>query len=206
MNDLAKALQFAHSNGIIHRDVKPQNIIVDFSRRILKLIDWGLAEFYLPGTNYNVRVASRYYKSPELLIDYQYYDYSLDIWSYGCVLGGLVFLNSLFEIFQKEPLFHGLDNKDQLLKIVAVVGTSVLKDYLTRYKHSMAKDLSGLIEGYPGIPFEKYIDKTNSHLAHSAAINLLKKCLTMDHYERPTAEQILAHEFFKITVNSTNSM
>lgn len=54
------------------------------------MIDWGLAEFYFPGKEYNVRVASRYFKGPELLLNYEYYDYSLDIWSVGCTFAGMV--------------------------------------------------------------------------------------------------------------------
>lgn len=76
--------------GIIHRDVKPHNIMIDHDKHQLKLIDWGLAEFYFPGKDYNVRVASRYFKSPELLLDYQYYDYSLDVWSTGALFAGIV--------------------------------------------------------------------------------------------------------------------
>ena len=56
----------------------------------LRLIDWGLAEFYHPGQEYNVRVASRYFKGPELLVEYQEYDYSLDMWSFGCMLASMV--------------------------------------------------------------------------------------------------------------------
>lgn len=56
----------------------------------LRLIDWGLAEFYHPGTEYNVRVASRYFKGPELLVDFQEYDYSLDMWSLGCMFASMV--------------------------------------------------------------------------------------------------------------------
>jgi casein kinase II subunit alpha len=74
----------------MHRDVKPQNIIVDPKKKILKLIDWGLAEFYHPMQDYNVRVASRYFKGPELLIDYGHYDYSLDIWSTGAMFASMV--------------------------------------------------------------------------------------------------------------------
>jgi len=67
--------------------------------------------FFL-GQEYNVRVASRYFKGPELLVDFQQYDYSLDMWSLGCVFAGM--------IFKKEPFFHGSDNYDQLVRIAKV--------------------------------------------------------------------------------------
>ncbi len=56
----------------------------------LRLIDWGLAEFYHPETDYHIRVGSRYYKAPELLAGYKKYDYSLDMWSVGCMLASMV--------------------------------------------------------------------------------------------------------------------
>ncbi|KHG21315.1 Casein kinase II subunit alpha [Gossypium arboreum] len=107
--ELLKALDYCHSQGIMLRDVKPHNIMIDHELRKLRLIDWGLAEFYHPGKEYNVRVASRYFKGPELLIDLQDYDYSLDMWSLGCMFAGM--------IFRKEPFFYGHDNNDQLVKI-----------------------------------------------------------------------------------------
>lgn len=79
-------------------------------RRQLRLIDWGLAEFYHPDQEYNVRVASRYFKGPELLVDLQDYDYSLDMWSLGCMFAGM--------IYRKEPFFHGDDNYNQLVCLV----------------------------------------------------------------------------------------
>lgn len=74
----------------MHRDVKPHNVMIDHSQRKLRLIDWGLAEFYHAGQEYNVRVASRYFKGPELLVDLRDYDYSLDMWSLGCMLASMV--------------------------------------------------------------------------------------------------------------------
>lgn len=77
--------------GIMHRDVKPHNVIIDPVNKQLRLIDWGLAEFYFPDQEYNVRVASRYFKGPELLLDNMVYDYSLDIWSLGAMFAGIVY-------------------------------------------------------------------------------------------------------------------
>lgn len=132
----------------------PQRSDFDFdSIWQLRLIDWGLAEFYHPYTEYNVRVASRYFKGPELLVDFQEYDYSLDMWSLGCMFASMVsVLTALWspviagkgeltlvwelrclQIFRKEPFFHGHDNYDQLVKICKVLGTDELYAYLEKY-------------------------------------------------------------------------
>lgn len=88
----------------MHRDVKPSNIIIDQQTKDIKLIDWGLSDFYFPEKAYHTRVSSRPFKSPELLVDYQTYDFSMDIWSAGCILGGL--------IFKISYMFIGKDNND----------------------------------------------------------------------------------------------
>uniref|UniRef100_A0A1I8IYR0 non-specific serine/threonine protein kinase n=1 Tax=Macrostomum lignano TaxID=282301 RepID=A0A1I8IYR0_9PLAT len=122
--ELLKA--FLSQYGHLHRDVKPHNVMIDHEHRKLRLIDWGLAEFTTSGQEYNVRVASRYFKGPELLLDYQMYDYSLDMWSLGCMFASM--------IFKKEPFFHGHDNYDQLVRIAKVLGTDELYAYISKYQ------------------------------------------------------------------------
>jgi len=74
--------------------------------------------WYVIDMEYNVRVASRHYKGPELLVGYQMYDYSLDMWSLGCMFAGI--------LFNKQPFFCGSDNQNQLVKIAKVLGNKLL--------------------------------------------------------------------------------
>lgn len=186
--EVLKALDYAHSNGVMHRDVKPHNIVCDHEARKLRLIDWGLAEFYHPNKEYNVRVASRYFKGPELLVDLQDYDYSLDIWSLGCMFAGM--------IFRREPFFHGHDNQDQLVKIARVIGTKDLFDYIKRYGLELDSNFVALIGNHPRKPWEKFITSENRHLVTPDAIDLLDKMLVYDHQKRITARQAMNHHFF----------
>ncbi|EPY34983.1 casein kinase II subunit alpha, partial [Angomonas deanei] len=97
--EVLRCLDFAHCRGIFHRDIKPHNVMIDAERKILRVIDWGLGEYYIHGEALNCGVATRHYKSPELLFGYRHYDYSLDIWCVGCVLAGM--------LFRCDPLFCG---------------------------------------------------------------------------------------------------
>ena len=168
----------------------------------LMLIDLGLADFYLPNQKYNVRVASRHYKSPELLINYQFYDYGVDMWPVGCILAGL--------LFRKEPFFRGKDNTSQLAKIVSVLGTPDLLAYISRFKVNPTPEVRKVISQYgareksrggpndggsmrmpwlslltPGCPTPSL-----------EGLDLLDKVLVYDHDVRLTAKEAMAHPFF----------
>lgn len=186
--ELLRALDYCHSMGVMHRDVKPHNVMIDHTNRKLRLIDWGLAEFYHPGQEYNVRVASRYFKGPELLVDYQEYDYSLDMWSFGCMLASM--------IFKKEPFFHGHDNYDQLVRIAKVLGTEELYDYIDRYKIDPDPRYQDTLGRHSRKRWEKFVHSENQHLVSREALDLLDKLLRYDHRERLSAKEAMDHPYF----------
>lgn len=190
------ALDALHSRGIMHRDVKPRNVLINRngndSGNPLMLIDLGLADFFLPNTRYNVRVASRHYKSPELLVGYEYYDYAIDLWGVGCMLAGL--------LFRREPFFRGKDNIDQLGKIVAVLGTADLIAYMVKFGIEMKPELQNIIAKYAmrggyRKPWLSFV--TNGVPVPSMdGIDLLGKLLVYDHDVRFTANEATKHRFF----------
>jgi len=195
MFELLKALDYCHSQGIMHRDVKPHNVMIEHENRKLRLIDWGLAEFYHPGKEYNVRVASRYYKGPELLVDLQIYDYSLDMWSLGCMLAGIV--------FQKEPFFKGSDNYDQLVKIARVLGTDGLFAYLDKYTLELDPHFDDVLGRHSRKAWSKFVTSENQHLANHEAIDLIDKLLVYDHAMRILPKEAAeTHQYFRMLQES----
>ncbi|CAM9165728.1 unnamed protein product, partial [Chrysoparadoxa australica] len=214
MFELLKALDYSHSRGIMHRDVKPRNIMVNRSSTmpLLRLIDWGLGDFYIPGKRYVVRVGSRYYKPPELLVGYRFYNYSADIFSAGCVFAGL--------LLHKEPLFRGKDNEDQLVKIASILGIEDLRAYLERYQVNLEAELSKALSKCPPkrMDWSAFLTPENQSFCTPEALDLLDRvstpsrilnaepCLTLafspnqmlvyDHQKRISAREALAHPFF----------
>lgn len=185
---LMRAIQYSHSNGVMHRDVKPLNVLYDRSQKKLRLIDWGLADFYIPKTRYSIHVASRNFKPIELLLDYQCYDYSVDIWSFGVTMASL--------IFKKDPFFRGSDDLDMVKKISAELGGEKLKQYMEKYGLPLPDGLQKTIFAKPAKPLDSHINSKNKDLVSAEALDLLEKCLRYDHVERITADEALKHPYF----------
>ncbi|CCW70418.1 unnamed protein product, partial [Phytomonas sp. Hart1] len=188
--EILRTLDFAHRRGIFHRDIKPHNIMIDHAHRILRVIDWGLAEYYLHGEDLNCGVATRHYKGPELLLGYRRYDFALDIWCVGCVLAGM--------LFHVDPFFDGGNNEDQLLRIVSVFGTDAVRRYAEKYHAQIPRAVLASLEGMePGhCGWRRFIMPSNARFCDDVALDLLDKMLQFDHQDRIRADEAMEHPYF----------
>ena len=111
---MMRALSYIHYIGVCHRDIKPQNILVDPSDHTLKMCDFGSAKKLVKGEPNVSYICSRYYRAPELIFGETEYSSSIDVWSTGCVIAELVL---------GTPLFPGESAVDQLVEIIKILGT-----------------------------------------------------------------------------------
>ncbi len=108
---LSKACSYIHAVGICHRDIKPQNLLVDGKTHSLKLCDFGSAKRLVRGEPNVAYICSRYYRAPELIFGATDYTTAIDIWSAACVTA---------EMILGQPLFPGESGVDQLVEIIKV--------------------------------------------------------------------------------------
>ncbi|KAJ6164364.1 Negative regulator of the PHO system, partial [Penicillium chermesinum] len=114
MHQLLKGIAFCHENRVLHRDLKPQNLLIN-KKGQLKLGDFGLARaFGIPVNTFSNEVVTLWYRAPDVLLGSRTYNTSIDIWSAGCIMA---------EMYTGRPLFPGTTNEDQLLKIFRLMGT-----------------------------------------------------------------------------------
>jgi glycogen synthase kinase 3 beta len=109
-----RSLAYIHSHGICHRDIKPQNLLLDPESGILKLCDFGSAKHLVRGEPNVSYICSRYYRAPELIFGATDYTTNIDVWSAGCVFA---------ELMLGQPIFPGDSGVDQLVEIIKVLGT-----------------------------------------------------------------------------------
>lgn len=114
MYQLFRSLAYIHSHGVCHRDIKPQNLLVDPVSGVLKLCDFGSAKVLIRGEPNVSYICSRYYRAPELIFGATDYTVQIDIWSAGCVMA---------ELLLGQPIFPGDSGVDQLVEIIKVLGT-----------------------------------------------------------------------------------
>jgi len=193
LHEVLWGLAFIHSKGIMHRDLKPHNIVYNHTDRKVRIIDFGLSDWYSPDRHYSLSVGSRYYKAPELLVGSHKYDYSVDVWAAGCVMGAM--------IYQFTPLFEGEEDKSQLTEIVEVLGTEGFLNWTAKSGiewNQTHVDLETITEGsgFQKRLWSEFVDEDNEHLAHNQALDLLDRLLRYDSRDRLTAREALKHPYF----------
>ncbi|OQO03713.1 Protein kinase gsk3 [Cryoendolithus antarcticus] len=175
---LFRSLAYIHSQGICHRDIKPQNLLMDPASGILKLCDFGSAKILVenePNVSY---ICSRYYRAPELIFGATNYTTKIDVWSTGCVMA---------ELMLGQPLFPGESGIDQLVEIIKVLGTPTRDQIRTMNPNYMEHK-------FPQIkphPFGKVFRKADPN-----AIDLISKLLEYTPTQRLSAIDAMVHPFF----------
>ncbi|RWR94509.1 Protein kinase domain-containing protein [Cinnamomum micranthum f. kanehirae] len=177
---ICRALAYIHGSiGVCHRDIKPQNLLVNPHTHQLKLCDFGSAKVLVKGEPNISYICSRYYRAPELIFGATEYTTAIDIWSAGCVLA---------ELLLGQPLFPGESGVDQLVEIIKVLGTPTREEIkcmnpnYTEFKFPQIK----------AHPWHKIFHKRMP----PEAVDLVSRLLQYSPNLRCTALEALIHPFF----------
>lgn len=187
---LCRGIEFCHANRVLHRDLKPQNLLIDGQLR-LKVADFGLARAYsLPVPKYTHEVVTVWYRAPEILLGSVLYSVPVDIWSIGCVTG---------EMATGSPLFAGDSEIDTLFKIFQKIGTPSTE---------MWPGVSGLPEFK--LSFPQWKPKGWANIRNIASqvgrdgVDLLEQLTRYDPRQRISARRALQHRYFQGEVEAAS--
>jgi len=173
-----RGLEFCHRNFILHRDLKPNNLLIASDGQ-LKIADFGLArDFADPGYKMTCQVITRWYRPPELLFGSRYYGSAVDIWSVGCIFA---------ELMLRIPYMPGESDMDQLKTIFRALGTPTEEDWPGHTK---------LPDYVPVGQFPKPPMRDLFTAASVDTLNLLSKCFVYEPRKRITAKEALHHPYF----------
>ncbi|KAF9269016.1 Pkinase-domain-containing protein [Marasmius fiardii PR-910] len=178
-----RGLKYVHSASVIHRDLKPGNLLVNADCE-LKICDFGLSRgFESKNDEYATHhlteyVATRWYRAPEIMLAFRGYNTAIDVWSVGCIFA---------ELLTGKPLFKGKDYVDQLNKILNVLGTPD-DDVIKKIGSEKAQAYVRSLPLKKKIPFKKFIPQGDPQ-----ALDLLEKMLSFDPDERITVPRALEH-------------
>jgi len=179
MYQVFRALAYIHSLGICHRDIKPQNLLLNSKTSVVKLCDFGSAKALIPGEPNVAYICSRYYRAPELIFGATDYNTSIDVWSAGTVLA---------ELLLGQPFFPGDSGVDQLVEIIKVLGTPT-REEINKMNPNYTTFRFPLIRPHPWQ--RVFRPKTPSN-----ATDLVSKILQYTPTSRLTPLEAMAHEFF----------
>ncbi len=177
---MVSGIAFCHSHRILHRDLKPQNLLICRESNALKLADFGLARaFGLPVRAYTHEVVTLWYRAPEILLGVQHYSTPVDIWSLGCIFA---------EMVNQKPLFPGNSETEEMMKIFQLLGTPD------------ARIWPGLGElEHWNDDFPKFRPKSLAEAVPELCadgIGLLEQMLRYEPASRITAREALQHPYF----------